>query len=170
MVAFWFCVLYDATKRLHMTFTDIGKIEKRILLRSSRNRVWRALTDLSEFCSWFGVEAAGAFAPGARIRMTCTMEDCKGLMFDVIVEEMEPERRFSWRWHPGSEQPAPDSREPMTLVVFELEETDGGTLLTVVETGFDRLSAERRTKAYRENEGGWEYQMGALDRYVRQME
>ena len=58
--------------------------------------------------------------------------------------------------------------EPSTLVLFELEEVPGGTLLTVTESGFDGIPAERRAEAYRGNEQGWEAQMRAIAGHVGQ--
>jgi uncharacterized protein YndB with AHSA1/START domain len=80
---------------------------------------------------------------------------------------MEPERLFSWRWHPGAHAPGEDvSGEPRTLVVFELTDVPGGTLLTVVESGFDRIPLARRAKAFRDNEEGCAAQMTAIEAYL----
>ncbi len=147
-----------------MTSASTDRIERRVLVRAPRSRVWRALTDAREFGAWFGVTSTSTFAPGARIREHVQIKGYEHLMWDVVIDEMIPERRFSWRWHPGSEPPAPN--EPMTLVVFELEDAPGGTLVTVVETGFDGLPASRYDKAFRENTDGWREQMEALERYV----
>jgi uncharacterized protein YndB with AHSA1/START domain len=147
-----------------MTTASTDRIERRILMRAPRSRVWRALTDSREFGAWFGVTSTSTFAPGARIREKVQIKGYEHLMWDVVIEEMIPERRFSWRWHPGSEPPAPN--EPMTLVVFELEDAPGGTLVTVVETGFDALPPSRFEKAFRENTDGWNEQMLSLERYV----
>jgi len=143
------------------------KIEKSILIRAPRSRVWRAITDTREFSQWFGVEMAGAFKPGARLQMTTTHEEYKGIVFHVTVEQMEPEHTFSWRWHPGAVEPDLDyEKEPMTLVEFKLEEAHGGTMVRIVESGFDQLSLERRTKAYKDNSEGWDAQMKSLEQYV----
>ena len=76
-------------------------------------------------------------------------------------------RLFSWRWHPGGCEPGEDfSHEPTTLVVFELEEVPGGTLLTVVESGFDQIPIARRARAFRDNEGGWTMQMEAIAKHL----
>src|SRR6266542_4024812 len=108
--------------------TTQNTIEKKVLVRAPRARVWRAITDISEFSRWFQVEAAGTFQPGARVKMISTHESCKGVEFYVTVEEMVPERRFSWRWHPGMPDPGIDyNKEPTTSVVFQLDETEGGT-------------------------------------------
>ena len=91
------------------------------------------------------------------------------LTWEVTIERMEPERVFSWRWHPHAIDPGQDySAEPTTLVVFELEDAPGGTLLKVVESGFDGIPPARRAEAYRGNEGGWTQQIESIARYVRQ--
>jgi uncharacterized protein YndB with AHSA1/START domain len=152
-----------------MTTSDTSKIEKIILIRAPRSRVWRAITNAQEFSKWFGVEMAGTFAPGARLQMTTTHEEHKGIIFYVTVEQMEPEHTFSWRWHPGIPEPDVDySTEPMTLVAFRLEEVENGTKVTLIESGFDRLSLARRAKAYEGNSQGWDMQMKSLERYVRE--
>jgi uncharacterized protein YndB with AHSA1/START domain len=147
-----------------MTTASTDRIERKIMVRAPRSRVWRALTDSTQFGEWFGVTASAAFAPGARIREAVKLKGYEHLTWDVVIEQMVPERLFSWRWHPGAD-PAEDS-EPTTLVVFELEDAPGGTLLTVVESGFDAIPVARRQKAYRDNDGGWTDQMESIERYV----
>jgi len=146
---------------------NLSSIEKKIFLGAPRSRVWRALTSIDEFSRWFGVESTGIFQPGARVQMTSTIEGHAGMSFHVTVDRMEPEHTFSWRWHPGAVNPDVDySVEPTTLVEFHLAEVEGGTLVTVHESGFDQISLERRAAVYKDNEGGWEYQMKSLERYV----
>jgi uncharacterized protein YndB with AHSA1/START domain len=147
-----------------MPTASTDRIERKILLRAPRSRVWRALTDSRQFGAWFGVTSTSTFAPDARIREQVKIKGYEHLMWDVVIEEMIPEHRFSWRWHPGSEPAVPN--EPTTLVVFELEDAPDGTLLTVVETGFDGLPPSRYQKAFRENSDGWTQQMESLERYV----
>jgi uncharacterized protein YndB with AHSA1/START domain len=142
-------------------------IRKEILIRAPRSKVWRALTDLAEFSRWFQVKASGQFAPGVRLDMIST-HPCGGdANFWLVVEAMEPEARFSWRWNPGTKQPGEDlSAEPPTLVEFRLEDAEGGTLVTVTESGFERLSLLRRARVMGENTQGWEMQMAALQAYA----
>src|SRR3989442_5843971 len=143
-----------ATRRLP-TMTSTDRIEKSILLRAPRARVWRALTDAEEFGKWFGVRLAGTFAPGARVQGKVTHPGYEHLTFDIAIDRMEPQRLFSWRWHPAPVEASMDySKEPTTLVVFELEEAAGGTMLRVVESGFDEIPLARRAGAYRMNEAG----------------
>ncbi len=80
---------------------------------------------------------------------------------------MEPERLFSFTWHPYAVDPNEDySKEPPTLVEFTLQPIAGGTLLRVVESGFDKLPARRRTEAFRMNDGGWSEQMRNIAEHV----
>jgi uncharacterized protein YndB with AHSA1/START domain len=150
-----------------MGLADTDRIEKQVLLHAPPSRVWRALADAGEFGTWFGVDMRGPFAPGARLKGRITHPDYSHVVMDISIEEMVPERRFSWRWHPHAIEPGRDySGEPTTLVVFELEKAPGGTLLKVVESGFDRVPLARRAEAYRGNEEGWAYQMRQVGQYV----
>ena len=152
-----------------MLTDQLARIEKQILLRAPRTRVWRALADTAQFAQWFGVEIEGTFAPGARVRMTSKVPGCEGEVFFVHIEQMIEPEFFSWRWHPGLQRPEVDySVEPMTLVEFRLADAEGGTLLTVIESGFDRIGAARRAGVFEENEKGWEYQLVELQKHVGQ--
>lgn len=143
------------------------RIEKQILLRAPLSRVWRALTDAEEFGTWFRVKLQGSFAPSARLLGNITYPGYEHVKMELTVERMDPERLFSYRWHPYAIDPVIDySAEPTTLVEFLLTPTDGGTLLTVIESGFDRIPLERRAEAFRMNEGGWAEQLMNIERHV----
>lgn len=157
---------------------NTDRIEKQILLRASRARVWRALADSTQFSAWFGMQFDGPFTPGARLRgvlvgTTVDAEVAKaqkqhaGVSFEITIEEMEQERRFSFRWHPHALEPGVDySAEPTTLIAFTLEEVAGGVLLTVTESGFDQIPLYRRAKARASNDQGWAIMVTMLERYV----
>lgn len=145
------------------------KIEKQVVLRAPRERVWKALADAESFGQWFGVKLNGAFAPGARLQGKILHKGYEHVPFEITIEKMETERTFSWRWHANAIDPKFDySAEPTTLVVFELKDVSEGTLLTVVESGFDGIPLARRAEAYRSNDGGWAAQMKAIEQYVSQ--
>ena len=147
--------------------TNSDRIEKNILLHAPKARVWRALTDAGEFGSWFGVKLDSGFAVGQPTTGKITYPGYEHLTFEATVERMEAEQLFSFRWHPYAIDPKIDySQEPTTLVEFRLEETADGTLLTVVESGFDRIPAERRAEAFRMNDNGWAQQMENIQRHV----
>lgn len=150
-----------------MSTITSDRIEKQIRLRHPRAKVWRALTDSRELGTWFGAVFTEPFEPGARVRGKITHPGYEHMTMDVTIERMEPERLFAWRWHPGAAEPGEDfSDEPTTLVVFELQEVPGGTLLTVVESGFDQIPLARRAKAWSDNEEGWTMQMQAIEGYL----
>lgn len=149
--------------------SPLNQIQRSTFIRAPRSRVWRALTDIGEFCRWFSAETEEpAFRPGAHIKLRSTYPGPYYKMeFSVDVEEMIPEQTFSWRWHPGTRDPGEDlSGEPPTLVTFTLEEAEGGTRITVTETGFDRLFESRRARVLEQNEGGWKHQMASIERYI----
>lgn len=145
------------------------RIEKRIELKAPLSRVWRALTDYREFGQWFRVKLEGPFVPGQSTRGHITYPGYENLKMEVAVQKIEPERLFSYTWHPYAVDPNKDySQEPSTLVEFRLEETPTGTLLVVTESGFDKIPSERRLEAFRMNEGGWSIQMQNIEAYVAQ--
>jgi uncharacterized protein YndB with AHSA1/START domain len=146
------------------------RIEKRLTVKAPRARVWRALTTPAEFGSWFGVNMPGPFTPGARITGSITHPKYSHLTFEITIEKVEPERLFSWRWHPNAVDPGRDySSEETTLVTFELQDAPGGgTIVTVLETGFDRLPPARRAEAFRGNDEGWTAQMNNIRAHVDQ--
>ncbi|HEX4340870.1 MAG TPA: SRPBCC family protein [Polyangiaceae bacterium] len=147
--------------------TSSDRIEKKTVLKAPRSRVWRALTSAKEFGTWFGAKFETPFEPGKPARGRITNPDYDHLTIEIAVETMEPERLFSFRWHPYAIDPAVDySKEPTTLVEFALAEVPEGTELTIVESGFDRIPAERRAEAFRMNEGGWTAQVKNIDAHV----
>jgi uncharacterized protein YndB with AHSA1/START domain len=168
MVTALFPLPYHATWGLHMNESPTDRIEKTIVLRASRARVWRALADAVEFGSWFGVVLDGPFIPGGTVSGKITHKGYEHLKWEITVERMEKERLFSFRWHPYAIEPSVDySREPTTLIVFTLEDEEGGTRLRVVESGFDAIPLARRALAFRMNDQGWAVQMTSIENHVQ---
>jgi uncharacterized protein YndB with AHSA1/START domain len=144
-----------------------GIIEKRIELKAPVSRVWRALTDHREFGEWFRVTVDGPFVPGGTVKGHILHPGYEHLQWQATVEKIDPERLFSFRWHPYATDPAIDySSEPTTLVEFRLEPKGGGTVLSLNESGFDAIPPHRRAEAFRMNERGWTEQMTNIARHV----
>src|SRR5271166_4432305 len=142
------------------------RIEKRIELKAPVSRVWRALTDHREFGQWFRVKLEGPFVPGQVSRGQITHPGYEHVKWEAVVQQMEPERLFSFTWHPYSMDPGVDySKETPTLVEFRLEEAPGGTLLLLTESGFDKIPADRRFEAFRMNDGGWTQQIENIEKH-----
>ena len=74
---------------------------------------------------------------------------------------------FSYHWRPFAIEADVDySAEPRTLVSFTLEDREGSTLLTVVESGFDGIPAARRATAFEMDSKGWASQMVRIEKYL----
>jgi len=154
------------------------RIEKKILLRAPLTRVWRALSDSREFGTWFGVKFDAPFKPGARItgkivgtsvdpEVAKAQKQYEHVPFEITVDRIEPERLFSFRWHPNATEAGVDySKEPTTLIEFTLEEVSNGVLLTVTESGFDQIPLARRVKAFTANEQGWAMVIKLVEKYL----
>ena len=143
------------------------RIEKRIELKAPISRVWRALTDHREFGEWFRVKLDGPFVPGQVSRGYITHPGYEHVKWEAEVQQMEHERLFSFTWHPYCVDPQTDySQETPTLVEFRLEQTPGGALLLLTESGFDKIPNHRRLEAFRMNDGGWTEQMKNIESYV----
>src|SRR5580704_4417704 len=146
-----------------------NRIEKRIELKAPLSRVWRALTDYREFGEWFGVKIEGPFLPGQPAQGQITYPGYEHVRWQVVIQKMEPERLFSFTWHPYAIDPKADySGETPTLVEFRLEKTSTGTLLLLTESGFDKIPIHRRLDAFRMNDGGWAQQLKNIEKHVAQ--
>lgn len=153
-----------------MNTADISdSITRSIVIDAPRDRVWRALSNAEEFGGWFGANLAGqAFAPGQRARGQITYKGYEHVWFDIVVDRIEPQTLLSYRWHPYAHDPGIDyDAEQPTLVTFTLKDAPGeATLLTVVESGFDRVPPGRRIEAFRMNTRGWQSQLDNIVRHV----
>jgi uncharacterized protein YndB with AHSA1/START domain len=158
------------------------QIVKQILLRAPLERVWRAISDSSEFGSWFGMKVEGPFVQGENVRASISpttvdpeiadaQRACEGMPFEVMVVTIEPEKVFAFRWHPYAIDSSVDySAEPTTLVTFELQQEADGVMLTVTESGFDQIPIDRRAKAFTANEQGWSIQVRLIEAYLAQLQ
>jgi len=144
-----------------------NRIEKQIELKAPLSRVWRALTDSGEFGAWFQAKFEGPFVAGQAVQGRITYPGYEHLKFEVVVQKLEPERLFSFTWHPYAVDPAVDySQEPSTVVEFRLEPKGNGTALYLTESGFEALPKERRFEAFRKNDEGWTEQIKNIEEYL----
>ncbi len=151
-----------------MNAQTTDRIEKEIVLKAPRSRVWNAIANAQEFGAWFKVDMSGVeFRAGQPAVGKMTYPGFEGHPFEIVIDRIEPERLFSFKWHPYGIDPNYDySTEPMTLIEITLEEIAGGTKLTIVESGFDAIPLSRRAEAFRMNSGGWAMQLQNIEAYV----
>jgi len=157
---------------------NMDRIEKEVVLRAPLARVWQAISNADEFGQWFGVRFDGPFVEGASVTGVITpttvdedvarkQEPHAGKTDTWQIVAIEPQRRLAFRWHPYPAEPGADgSQEPTTLVEFTLAETDGGVLLRIVESGFDKIPAEHRASAFEGNSEGWAKQTELVRKYL----
>jgi uncharacterized protein YndB with AHSA1/START domain len=158
--------------------SQIDHIEKSIVLNCALERVWCAISEARQFSAWMGLSDHGDFVPGTLFtaKMAPTkfndefaklQEPFDGLQVKMTIDQIQRPRLFSFRFHPFAVDPDADySREPMNLVTFELQEVPDGTMVTITETGFDRIPLERRAMAYEVNDRGWALATKALENYL----
>ena len=149
------------------TETSTDRIEKVVDLDAPRSRVWHAITDYKQFNQWFGVNLTSPFTPGAEVSGNMTHPKYSHFTMSIWIESVEPERFFSFRWHPYAIEEGVDySAEPTTLVTFTFEDSGKGTRLTIVESGFDAIPESRRAQAFSMNERGWTGQAENIRKFV----
>jgi uncharacterized protein YndB with AHSA1/START domain len=143
------------------------KIEKKIELKAPVTRVWSALTDHKQFGEWFRVNIEEPFVVGQEAQGKILHPGYEHVTWRAIIVAIEPEHLFAFTWHPyGIDKEIDYSKEEPTRVEFRLKESSTGTLLTLTESGFDRIPASRRDEAFRMNDGGWTAQMQNIAKYV----
>jgi uncharacterized protein YndB with AHSA1/START domain/uncharacterized damage-inducible protein DinB len=158
-------IIMPTTTTTAASSTD--RIEKLVDLDAPRSRVWRALTDPKQFSQWFGVSLSSPFTPGAAVSGKLTFKSYDHLTLTIWIETLDPERLFSFRWHPYAVEEGVDySAEPTTLVTFTLEDAGAGTRLKIVESGFDAIPESRRAKAFSMNSAGWDGQVRNIQKFL----
>lgn len=143
------------------------RLERQIVLDATLSRVWRAITEVSQFNQWFGVNLTTPFTPGGESSGRISIRNYEYLTLHIWIEAMDPERLFSFRWHPNAIDPNVDYQsEPTTLVTFTIEPVESGTRLTIVESGFDALPEPRRVPAFTGNGKGWSSQLENIRKFL----
>jgi uncharacterized protein YndB with AHSA1/START domain len=143
------------------------RIEKQVEIAAPVSRVWQALTDSRQFGDWFLVKMDGPFVAGKPVSGQITHPGYEHVRMEIVVKAIAPETLFSFTWHPYAVDPKVDySQEEPTLIEFRLRAVPGGTLLTVTESGFEKIPAERRAEAILRNDSGWAQQMKNVQAYV----
>jgi uncharacterized protein YndB with AHSA1/START domain len=144
-----------------------NKIEKSIELPAPVSQVWRAVTDSEQFGEWFGVKLANSFIAGQKTQGQITHPGLEHVKFEASVLKIDPEKHFSFHWHPYAIDASIDyTKETPTLVEFKFDKTMAGTKLTIVETGFDKIPEHRQEEAYNMHEDGWQQQLKNIENYI----
>ncbi len=135
-------------------------IERTIDLKAPIEKVWSAVSDHEQFGAWFRVKLDEPFQVGKMAKGRITYPGYEHVLWEATVKRMDAPHHFAFTWTPYGVDPKRDySSEIPTLVEFTLEPIAAGTRLTIVESGFDNVPADRRAEAFRMNSGGWTSQL-----------
>jgi uncharacterized protein YndB with AHSA1/START domain len=116
----------------------MASIERELLLDVPAEEVWKAVSDEAMLRDWLAAEIELDLRPGGAV--LCRTEDGEQRLGAVeLVEEGE---RLAFRWQRDG---AAQSR-----VEFRVEETDGGTRLTVTETKLEAKAAAEASEGWRQ--------------------
>jgi uncharacterized protein YndB with AHSA1/START domain len=144
--------------------SDEFTVRRTISIKAPIDKVWAAITEAEHLSRWFpqsavlndvSVGAEGVF----------TWDDYEP--FAVRIEELDPPRMIAYRWSNESARAVPPTHvddSQSTVFRFTLEPIDGGTQLTVVESGFGTLPDP--AGSLESNRGGWNSELDELVAYL----
>lgn len=138
-------------------------VTRTIHIAAHRSAVWAALTQAELISEWFGDDAHIDLRVGGEGDMN--FGDYGVGRF--LVEEIDEPNTFAYRWPHGADQDPRTS--PTTLVRFTLEDAEGGTSLTVVETGWE-VFGDDAEKFSQENTGGWASGLDELKEFLEKQD
>lgn len=147
--------------------TTTDKIEREVVIKAPIAKVWKAITDPTQFCSWFSEGVEGDFELGSQPVLD---EGKYGKVRIAIVGREEP-HYFAWRWVSGMEF-VPQGflgnplEMPHTLVEFRLSEEGESTRVILIETGFASLPEKYAAENLNDNTGGWDYMLARLTEWT----
>lgn len=139
-------------------------VRRTIAIAAPIEKVWAAITEAEHIARWFGQAAVldeVAIGAGGVFSFDGYGD------FPVLIEELDPPRMIAYRWSNDDARgarPAEVDPDHSTVFRFTLEALDGGTQLTVVETGFDTTSDPAfNMESHR---GGWDSELDELIAYL----
>lgn len=146
------------------------QVQRHVLIRGPIERAFAALTDASLFPTWGPLRIEGKLEPGTR--PVLDFGPAGGGKVAILVVAFEAPRYFAYRWAQGTTDPALLLADPLsvpnTLVEFRLEAVEGGTRVTVTESGISRLPAASGMDpdtAIEHMGEGWQLMLGGLERF-----
>ncbi|MEI9907007.1 MAG: SRPBCC domain-containing protein [Actinomycetota bacterium] len=140
-------------------------IVREIIVKASKERVYKAITDLKEITAWFpeAVED-GTLEVGQRPIFVFNEGKHKARIY---IEAANPYTYFAYRWVPSGDGFLGDVLTVTnTLVEFHIEELVDGTKVTLKESGFASFAPEVAEERFKDNSGGWEYMMDRLEKVL----
>lgn len=130
---------------------------RHIVLPTTEDELWEALTDPEALAGWFGAEVEWDLRPGGR----ATFLHADGTRRNGEVDVVDPGRQLSFRWWPAEEAGGEGEEDGRpSRVTYTLHPDEGGTRLTVTENPLPVTLACAAT-----DEGAWTGWDARLFRY-----
>jgi uncharacterized protein YndB with AHSA1/START domain len=138
-------------------------IQREIVLRAPKQRVFEAITDPTKIINWFPDRVEGTLKKGEQSVFDFT--DFGKVALHVVASD--PHDYFAYRWVPsvGASEEDP-LKQANTLVEFRLEDVAEGTMLKLTESGFASLPKEVIEKSLSDNNEGWDMMIARLEKYM----
>jgi uncharacterized protein YndB with AHSA1/START domain len=141
---------------------NTNSIEREVSIEAPIERVWEALTAADSIGTWFGIGVPATI--DLRVGGIMVINHGDHGIFNTLIVEVDPPHAFSYRWASAF----PDevaTKENSTLVEFTLRSSGDGTVLRLVESGFDALDipVDRPDASFESHSNGW---TGVIARFV----
>jgi len=141
---------------------DTVAVERSIWINAAREKAWRAVTEPEHLNQWYATYYHWDI-PNLYVGTTVTFynKDDRADHQIATIAIVDPPRQFTVRWEPDRRFPA------MTLVTtFRLEEENGGTRVTIHESGYEALPEDIRQEWFDATGGGYTMSMENLKSYL----
>jgi uncharacterized protein YndB with AHSA1/START domain len=146
---------------------EYGTLERELYIEATPDTVFEVISRPDHVQEWWPDEADYPTSPGSVGAITFGDPASAGAkVVPLTVLELDPPRRFSFRWdHPAGEPATPTNS---LMVTFDLLPRGGGTLLRLTETGFREQGWEAAVlqERYREHVTGWDHFLPRLADYA----
>ncbi len=145
-----------------------GTIERDIHIDASPEVVFEVVSRPEHIREWWPDDARLEPVPGAPGELVWRDDETgETTTVAMAVVEVDPPRRFSFRWCFTE----PDRAGQSLLVTFDLVPVDGGTRVRMTEAGFREMGWEVAVleEQYADHVSGWNHYIPQLGAYVARL-
>jgi uncharacterized protein YndB with AHSA1/START domain len=138
-------------------------ITRTLILKAPLDKAWNAIATPEGFHGWFSAKVEGDWKEGEAVLLRWP----SGNANEIRLNKIQPKSLFVYQWHPGEYNKLdayPESE--LTTITMRLREVPDGTELSLVESGFENVSEDRRLKVLGLNTEGWEEELENIRKYV----
>jgi uncharacterized protein YndB with AHSA1/START domain len=130
-------------------------VERSIWIDASMQRAWRAVTEAEQLSKWYATNYDWEI-PKLAVGATVKFHNSDTEILLATIEVLDPPYEFVLRWH----------MEPEMITTFLLKEVNGGTQVTIHETGYELMSSEERDPWFEQAGAGYTMSMENLKAHL----